>query len=147
MDLSQSEINTQETETKQDHLIFENFTITLQTKTNSAPCKERCSCTGEHPSIKIIYKQKYPQNIDASGIPKQDILQLSPTSLTAYGGGNIPHFGTCEIPCAVKGIKSKELCYVTKVNWPAIIGYETSKKLGLVTINWSAITNEQTNNK
>ena len=59
----------------------------------------------------------------------------------------IPHFGTCEIVFEVEGLKSKELFYVTKVNGPAIIGYETSKKLGLITIYCPVITNEQTSNK
>ena len=140
-----SNINTQENDTKKDPLTSLKISLPHY-KQRQTVLHAKIGAQGNILPLRL-YKQMYPKNIDANGIPKQEVLQTCATSLTAYGGGNIPHFGTCEIVCEVEGLKSKELFYVTKVNGPAIIGYETSKELGLITINCSVITNEQTGNK
>ena len=88
-----------------------------------------------------VYKQMFPQNMNTEGQIKKNILQQRPTVLTAYGGGQIPHEGICELVCEVKGTAAAIPFYVTKADGPAIVGLESSQKFGLVTLNYSVLTN------
>ena len=82
-----------------------------------------------------IYRNMYPQNINANGKPRLRTLNQSKVILVAYGGSEIKHFGTAKIPCEFKGIKITATFYVTDTSSPAIIGLHTATQLNLVKFN------------
>ena len=82
-----------------------------------------------------IYRNMYPQNINANGKPRLRTLNQSKVIQVAYGGSEIKHFGTAKIPCEFKGIKITATFYVTDTSSPAIIGLHTATQLNLVKFN------------
>ena len=85
-----------------------------------------------------IYRNMYPQNINANGKPRLRTLNQSKVIQVAYGGSEIKHFGTAKIPCEFKGIKITATFYVTDTSGPAIIGLHTATQLNLVKFNHEA---------
>ena len=90
-----------------------------------------------------LYRQMYPENLSPEGFPKPEVLDHSPTVLTAYGGAKLVHHGKCKISCDFNGRKSVATFFVTETDGPAIIGLPTSLELNLVTLNCSVQQSQQ----
>ena len=82
-----------------------------------------------------IYQKMYPQNIDVNGKPKQGTLNQSKIILVAYGGSEIKHLGTVQIPCNYKDSKTVATFFVTDTSGPAIMGLKTATELNLLRFN------------
>ena len=50
-----------------------------------------------------LYRQMFPDHVDAAGHPQSGRLQPSDVTLKAYGGSAIPHLGTWTIACLENG--------------------------------------------
>ena len=120
-------ISTSEAFAKIDILLKPNVPATLKAKVD----------TGAEGNILPlrIYRQMYPNNIDASGLPKKGALQPNTTVITAYNRTTIPNLGTHTLHCAHKQAEVEAEFYVVDNNGPAIIGLPTSVDLDLVTLN------------
>ena len=84
-----------------------------------------------------LYRQMYPEYLTPDGFPKPEVVQQSPTVLTAYGGVRIKQHGKCAITCAFNRRRSEAIFFITEAEGPAIIGLPTSLELNLVTLNCS----------
>ena len=82
-----------------------------------------------------IYRNMFPENLTADGLPKPGALHQANTVLTAYGGTHIKQYGICTIQCEYKGAQATANFFVTQAEGPAIIGLPTSLQLKLVTLN------------
>ena len=78
----------------------------------------------------------YPSRLSSQSKPIN--LVSSKTTLSAYGGPEIPHFDTISLPCSYKNCNViLATFYVTDVPGPVIFGYRTCSDLGLVKMNFS----------
>lgn len=85
------------------------------------------------------YKQLYPQSAySPDGAP----LGLCPsnTTITAFGGHTIQHYGTCELNLSHNGHSKPYPFHVVNTTGPTILGLPTCRDMKLVTLNYSLTT-------
>ena len=85
------------------------------------------------------YKQLYPMSAySPDGTP----LGLCPsnTTITAFGGHTIEHYGTCELNLSHNGHSKPYPFHVVNTTWPTILGLPTCRDMKLVTLNYSLTT-------
>jgi len=73
-----------------------------------------------------------------NGTPRH--LKPSTTRIMAYGGTEIPLYGTCELTVSHLDKKEMATFYVVQTDGPVIVGLPTCRKLGLITLNYSIST-------
>lgn len=82
------------------------------------------------------YKHIYPESLcDRDGKP----LGLAPsaTRITAYGGHEVQHYGTCNLTLLHNGQSSPHEFHVVNTAGPTILGLPTCTEMKLVTLNYS----------
>ncbi|XP_048583876.1 uncharacterized protein K02A2.6-like [Nematostella vectensis] len=82
------------------------------------------------------YKHIYPESLcDIDGKP----LSLAPsdTRITAYGGHEVQHYGTCNLTLLHNGQSSPHEFHVVNTTGPTILGLPTCTAMKLVTLNHS----------
>lgn len=84
-----------------------------------------------------INKEMFPHCIGLDGNPKPGALQKSKTALTAYGGFQINHHGTCDITCSRNRINTSAPFFIADAPGRAIIGLPTALELKLIMLNCS----------
>ena len=85
------------------------------------------------------YKQLYPQSAySPDGAP----LGLCPsnTTITAFGGHTIQHYGTCELNLSHNGHSKPYPFHVVNTTGPTILGLPACRDMKLVTLNYSLTT-------
>ena len=83
-----------------------------------------------------MFRKLYPEKIDKRGIPKPDVGKDRRTTLTAYGGRTLPHYGSVTLPCRYKDKEWEPTkFFITDVDGPAILGMPSSVKFKLVTLH------------
>ena len=96
-------------------------------------------CTSGNVMPLCVFAKLFPRHITKDG--KSTRLHPYDTRLTAYNGSNIPQFGTLDtaIEWTPKGHQSSKHLqtrwYVADSPGPAILGFPTSSKLGIVQLN------------
>ena len=89
------------------------------------------------------YKQLFPSApCDSVGTPLG--LKPSTTAITAFGGHNIPHFGTCMLNLTYNGRSNSYPFHVVNSGGPTILGLPTCIDMNLVTLNYTITHNEST---
>ena len=89
------------------------------------------------------YKQLFPSApCDSVGTPLG--LKPSTTAITAFGGHNIPHFGTCMLNLTYNGRSNSYPFHVVNSGGPTILGLQTCIDMNLVTLNYTITHNEST---
>lgn len=87
------------------------------------------------------YKQLFPSApCDSVGTPLG--LKPSTTAITAFGGHNIPHFGTCMLNLTYNGRSNSYPFHVVNSGGPTILGLPTCIDMNLVTLNYTITQNE-----
>ena len=81
------------------------------------------------------YRELYPDRVNDQGIPFRRYVEGNVSSLEAYGGGIISHFGTVRLPCQYD--KRKFMCrfFLVDVEGPLLLGLPTGEALGIIKIN------------
>ena len=88
------------------------------------------------------YKQLHPQSAcSPDGAPLG--LASSDTTITAFGGHIIQHYGTCELRLSHGGHSKPYPFHVVNTTGPTILGLPTCRDLRLVTLNYSLTTAKQ----
>ena len=88
------------------------------------------------------YKQLHPQPAcSPDGAPLG--LASSDTTITAFGGHIIQHYGTCELRLSHGGHSKPYPFHVVNTTGPTILGLPTCRDLRLVTLNYSLTTAKQ----
>ena len=108
--------------------------------TTSLPCKIDTGAEGNVIPVNT-FKQLCPQSaFDPDGAP----LGLTPsaTTITAFGGQTIQHYGTCSLTLSHNGYSNTYPFHVVNTTGPTILGLPTCRDMNLVTLNYS-ITTEQ----
>ena len=83
-----------------------------------------------------MFRKLYPEKIDKRRIPKPDVGKDRRTTLTAYGGRTLPHYGSVTLPCRYKDKEWEPTkFFITDVDGPAILGMPSSVKFKLVTLH------------
>ena len=89
------------------------------------------------------YKQLFPSApCDSVGTPLG--LKPSTTAITAFGGHNIPHFGTCMLNLTYNGRSNSYPFHVVNSGGPTILGLPTCIDMNLVTLNYTITRSEST---
>ena len=85
------------------------------------------------------YKQLHPQSVRGpDGTPSG--LTPSDTTITAFGGHTIQHYGTCELRLSHGGHSKLYSFHVVNTTGPTILGLPTCRDMKLVTLNYSFTT-------
>ena len=82
-----------------------------------------------------MYKELFPSRICADGKPDMRFVRKSDRILEAYGGVQVPHFGTVQIPCQYNGKKFMCQFYLCDLEGSMLLGLPTCEALGIVKIN------------
>lgn len=92
-----------------------------------------------------IFQKIWPEKVDETGLPKMK-FKKSETTLTAYNGTRIQHFGSITLPCYHKeGNLQPTEFYIVNTEGPAILGLPSSRSLKLITLHCSIEAKEQIN--
>ena len=88
-----------------------------------------------------IYKRLCPQS---SYSPESAPLGLTPsnTTITAFGGHTIPHYGVCELTLSHYGHTKSYAFHVVNTVGPIILGLPTCRDMKLVTLNHGISTTQ-----
>ena len=89
-----------------------------------------------------IYKKLCPHSpCNSSGIP----LNLAPstTTITAFGGHTVPHYGTCTLTLSHNGHSKPYEFHVVNAKGPTILGLPTCTDMKLITLNHSITTQQK----
>ena len=80
------------------------------------------------------YKQLYPERFDANGAPLPQYMRTSTRKLEAYGGVEVPHLGTVNLPCEYD--RKKFMCrfFLCDIQGSMLVGLPTCEALGIVKI-------------
>ena len=81
------------------------------------------------------YKELFPERVDADGVPTKKYLQKSKRKLEAYGGVEVHHFGTVNIPCQYGDKKFMCRFFLCDNAGSMLLGLPTCEALGIVKIN------------
>ena len=87
-----------------------------------------------------LYRQMFPDHVDAAGCPQSGRLQPSDVTLKAYGGSAIPHLGICTIACLENGKRCEADFFVTDTPGLALFGMPLIRGLGLLNVQIDATT-------
>ena len=89
------------------------------------------------------YKQLFPSApCDSVGTPLG--LKPSTAAVTAFGGHNIPHFGTCMLNLTYNGRSNSYPFHVVNSGGPTILELPTCIDMNLVTLNYTITHNGST---
>ena len=81
------------------------------------------------------YRKLFPGRVDAQGKPIMRFVRKSTRRLEAYGGVQVPHFGTVLLPCQYNGTKFMCQFYLCDIEGSMLLGLPTCEALGIVEIN------------
>ena len=81
------------------------------------------------------YQALFPDRVGADGKPDMKYVRKSNRILEAYGGVQVPHFGTVQIPCQYNGKKFMCQFYLCDIEGSMLLGLPTCEALGIVKIN------------
>ena len=80
------------------------------------------------------YRSMFPERVGKNGLPLQRFIRKSKRRLEAYGGVNVPHFGTVNIPCEYNGKKFMCRFFLCDIEGSMLLGLPTCEGLGIVKI-------------
>ena len=80
------------------------------------------------------YKEIYPDRVDENGVPDQRFVRKSDKRLEAYGGVEIPHFGTVNVPVEYAGKKFMCRFFLCDIEGSILLGLPTCEALGIIRI-------------
>ena len=80
------------------------------------------------------YKDLYPERVDEKGSLDQRNIRKSHEKLEAYGGVEIPHLGTVNLPVEYAGKKFMRRFYLCDIEGSILLGLPTFEPLGIVKI-------------
>ncbi len=81
------------------------------------------------------YRELFPNRIGRDGLPLGRYVRKSKRRLEAYGGVEVPHLGTVNLPCEYGGKKFMCRFFLCDIEGSMLLGLPTCEKLGIVTIN------------
>ena len=84
------------------------------------------------------YRMMYPDRFDMRGFPLQQYIKKSNRRLEAYGGIEVPHHGTVNLPCQFGSKKFMCKFYLCDTKGTMLLGLPTCEALGIVQINTEA---------
>ena len=71
-------------------------------------------------------------------------LSASTTAITAFGGHNIPHYGTCMLNLTYNGHSNSYPFHVVNTGGPTFLGLPTCTDMNLITLNYNITQTEST---
>ena len=80
------------------------------------------------------YKELFPARIGEDGLPFPTFVRKSNRRLEAYGGVEVPHLGTVNLPCEYGGKKFMCKFFLCDIEGSMLLGLPTCEKLGIVKI-------------
>ena len=85
-----------------------------------------------------VYRRMFPKRLDAHGFPVEGATKRTNCILTVYNETSIKHFGYITMPCRHDdGEWSNVDFMVCDTTRPAILGLDTSQRLGLVKLTYA----------
>ena len=82
-----------------------------------------------------LFRQMYPNKVDAEGFPKPGSTTPQQTVLNLYGRVPMKQYGTCRIPCKYGEHSTTAEFFVVNKDGPAILGLPTCRALRLITVH------------
>ena len=76
-----------------------------------------------------MYRHLYPERFDENGVPLPQFLRTSKRKLEAYGGVEVPHLGTVNLPCEYGGKKFMCKFFLCDIKGSMLIGLPTCEAL------------------
>ncbi len=107
-------------------------------RTKEVRCKIDTGADGNVLPVKV-FRSLCPSQCNPKGVPTG--LHKSKAVITVYGGGQIKHYGICQLQITHRGKTVREKFHVVQANGSVIIGLPTLKKLNLITLNYSISMN------
>ena len=80
------------------------------------------------------YKELYPERVDENGVPDPMYLRKSDRKLEAYGGKEVPHYGTVNLPVEYAGKKFMCRFFLCDIEGSILLGLPTCEALGIIKI-------------
>ena len=80
------------------------------------------------------YKELYPDRFDENGVPDPKYLRKSDRKLEAYGGQEVPHHGTVNLPVEYAGKKFMCRFFLCDIEGSILLGLPTCEALGIIKI-------------
>ena len=84
----------------------------------------------------------YPDRVDEKGVPDPRYIRKSDKKLEAYGGVEVPHFGTVNLPVEYAGKKFMCRFYLCDIEGSILLGLPTLEALGIVKITINEMAEE-----
>ena len=81
-----------------------------------------------------MYRRFFPERFGKDGLPLKRFLRKSDRRLEAYGGVNVPHMGTVNMPCEYNGKKFMCRFFLCNIEGAMLLGLPTCEGLGIVKI-------------